>query len=114
MARPTSHIVTWASNEVDVDGDFTKLTPPDENQATGTIKKQPVPRQWWNFFNNYSTSWITFLASDRYTTGYVFYNTGNLTVDADFDPWDGIQANWSQAGPAADANGVSVYTYTRL
>ena len=112
QTRPTVGNITWATNATDVDGDPTKLTPLAPNQLTGFNKEQPVPRQWLNFFWNYFTEWTSFLSS-QYPVGYVFLSTVQLTVDADFEPWDGVQANWTESGPDTVGSTTGVFQYER-
>jgi len=54
MPRPTIAIPTWATTG-------TKLEPPSGKRALGWIVDEPPPAEWWNYLQNATGEWLTFL-----------------------------------------------------
>ncbi len=46
----------WATNDLDPDGNPTKVVPPPEVMATGILKGEPMGRQWLNYLFNWCIS----------------------------------------------------------
>ena len=107
MTQPAEKTI-WATNEVDLNGELTKVSPPIELQQSGYVVGQPVARVWLNYQLNYLTSWV----NDPFPSGFILTSKRELISDEDFHGYGGVASDWTSEGTGT-LNSSTVYYYSK-
>lgn len=103
----------WCEDELDADGNISRVAPPAEVQLTGTLIREPIYRLYWNEMQYNFSNWITFLSEKDVVGTIKSVETGTFSDDSDASTQLG--GTWEEQG--TDTLGtvsITVYKKTAL
>lgn len=113
MAKP-SYVFKWCEEELDADGNLSRVAPPPEVELTGTLIRQPIFRLWWNEMQYNFSQWIQYLTNEREIVGTInSVETGTFASDSEAsEQWGGTWV--TQGTDTLGTVAITVYKKTSL